>query len=300
MPVDLPGAVRRGLRGHLPRLTSPVSPPVTLKTKDAWVGRLIHWCDQQDIDLSQACIADRLQLDHALLQRIDQALEQLGWQKLAFDPRGLSRIEQMQQGAGEHKQAGASPRERRVLMRAHPGLLPGFSSAPLACQLALDWDGPSLPLNEGPGRLVAVENLDCFYAVDPAQLKQADQPAPWVIYRGDQQYRRGSSQLIKRALAAGWFCGYWGDFDLAGVQLALSEGYSHLLLPSLEWLQAKAQRGYLDERQEAVRPFLITYSQGLSAAHPLTPYLSLLLQDWRGLKQQRMVDQPCVWLALPR
>jgi hypothetical protein len=43
---------------------------------------------------------------------------------------------------------------------------------------------------------------------------------------------------------------YFGDYDLAGLRIALSAGYSHLLLPQYSWLTAQAIKQHHPANQQ--------------------------------------------------
>lgn len=144
---------------------------------------------------------------------------------------------------------------------------PGF---PTGVREIRDVDGRTLELAAFDA-LIQVENLDSLYDLDVTQEALGGFANPLVVYRGDSVYRQGFE-----ALAAAWderfrdqrVHLYLGDFDAAGIAIALASGASHLLLPSLGTLADKASGLHQPAAQMPHQAALRRHREGLSAAHP--------------------------------
>jgi len=106
-----------------------------------------------------------------------------------------------------------------------------------------------------------------------------------VIYRGDNHYSTACKTLLKSWLniQGSKPAIYFGDFDLAGFRIAISAGYSHLLLPEYHYLAKHViKQHYPDNQQE--------YLTNLERDCPVgwQPLLSLMCDKRAGLRQQKM------------
>ena len=130
---------------------------------------------------------------------------------------------------------------------------------------------------------MVVENLDCFYQLHAFTLQLPYQQA-LIIYRGDKLYSKGC-----KALKAAWLkqnkpALYFGDFDAKGVSIALNEGYSAMLLPDFTCLQQHASTAMLPDKQLG----FIAAIKAKTVAAELQPYMQLLCEQLKGLRQQNM------------
>ena len=100
--------------------------------------------------------------------------------------------------------------------------------------------------------LLIVENRDSFN--DWFAFKHyASLPNPLVIYRGDKHHSTACKTLLRSWLNTQGHkpAIYFGDCDLAGLRIATSAGYSHLLLPEYSWLtQHVIKQHYPDIQQK--------------------------------------------------
>lgn len=281
----LPGNVNRWLRDKEAR----VRRERRVKVKRGKIlTRLIQWCLDQDLP-SDLCPANSLQLNEfyltpELLDAIDQRQRLLGHHSFRDDLSDKTRMEQAQQSDQEDKQQGLKPRENRVLV---------YLPKPLPFELTgqiqvVDLDVTALDLSRF-SRLIAVENLDCFYELADFCLSlQADD---LIVYRGDTLYARGVKKLRQTWQALhpddkAHPMIYFGDFDPAGVKIAISEGYQQLLLPPDAELEEHARPLMNPEKQDAFNHTLQTYQPQLNPA--LQTLLPILKQ--RGLRQQKVQD----------
>ncbi|OOV87324.1 DUF7281 domain-containing protein [Oceanospirillum linum] len=279
----LPGNVNRWLRDKEAQVRREHRAKVK---RGKTLTQLIQWCLDQDLP-SDLCPANSLQLNEfyltaELLNAIDQRQRLLGHHSFRDDLSDKTRMEQAQQSDQEDKQQGLKPRENRVLV---------YLPKPLPCELTgqipvVDLDVTALDLSRF-SRLITVENLDCFYRL--ADFCLSPQSDDLIVYRGDQLYARGVKKL-RQAWQALYPDDkthpmiYFGDFDPAGVKIAISEGYQQLLLPPDDQLEAHARPLMNPEKQDTSNHTLQTYRAQLNPA--LQTLLPTLKQ--RGLRQQKM------------
>ncbi|GKW49071.1 DUF7281 domain-containing protein [Halomonas sp. NCCP-2165] len=264
--------VARGLH-RAPRVT---------KANGKALDEVLELLDEWHIDPGWRRSRAGLSFDRDLLTDIEERLFLSGEPALDIRLGGLTSAEQARHGSVEDKSNREAPRARRVLVSL-PAALPRPGIAPEPREVRdLDWrrlDPAAFDV------LVQVENLDSFYdLVEPSG--PATGARPLVCYRGDSHYGGGFAALADAWAATGKPHGYLGDFDAKGVSLALGSGATHLLLPPLETLAARACAEHQPSRQQEYQPALGDHAARLPAGHPLVPYLRLLLGQQRGLRQQ--------------
>jgi hypothetical protein len=132
--------------------------------------------------------------------------------------------------------------------------------------------------------LVIVENRDSFndwFEYQP----YTNLSKPLVIYRGDKHHSTACKILLKIWLNTqnNKPTIYFGDFDLAGLRIAISGGYSHLLLPEYKWLEEKLIKLHNPDVQQK-------YFARLEQDCPESwkHLLSLMSNTRAGLRQQKM------------
>ena len=137
--------------------------------------------------------------------------------------------------------------------------------------------------------LVIVENRDSFNDWFEYQSYTCLSNA-LVIYRGDKHHSTACKRLLKSWLntQSNKPAIYFGDGDLAGLRIATSASYSHLLLPEFNWFEENIiKQHYPDNQQKYLARLQQDCPQGWK--HLLT-----LMSDKRaGLRQQKMFQ---TWL----
>ncbi|MGJ7456804.1 DUF7281 domain-containing protein [Halomonas sp. RA08-2] len=253
------------------------------KKRSKVVDEIVAWCEAHDIELGPRLTHGRLHLDRDLLTRIEETLTALGEPSMEADLSGLTSAEQARLGNREQKSVRESPREQRVLASLSTGVSrPGLVSRPRDV-LDLDWRDISLDAFD---TLIQVENLDGFYAFDPAIPALAGWHRPLVLYRGDRHYGGGFARVANAWASHGRTHLYLGDFDAAGLHNALGSAATHLLLPSLAFLASQASGEQLPAEQYPLQASLRDHADRLPAEHPLAGHFRLLLGEQRGLLQQ--------------
>jgi hypothetical protein len=138
--------------------------------------------------------------------------------------------------------------------------------------------------------LVIVENRDSFN--DWFEYKHDVSLAnPLVIYRGDKHHSTACKRLLRRWLHTQGHkpSVYFGDCDLAGLRIAVSAGYSHLLLPEYTWLSKHLIKPHYPVPQHK-------YLARLERDCPTgwQPLLHLMRDKRAGLRQQKMYQTPLI------
>ena len=251
-----------------------------VKTGVKAAKQTLQWCIEHDL-----APGNSLQLPHFTftltllndIARVQRQLQQACYQDALYQHSRLDNAALSQQ---ELKSIGLKPRQHRVLLKLST---PADSSLGIAADI-VDIDWQQLPFAQFDALLV-VENLDCFYQLDAFTLALPYKQI-LMIYRGDKLYSKGC-----KALKAAWLKQnkpvlYFGDFDAKGVSIALNEGYSAMLLPTLATLQQQANIIMLPDKQ-------LSFIAGISAKEVsaiFAPYLQILCQQRKGLRQQNMAS----------
>ncbi len=159
----------------------------------------------------------------------------------------------------------------------------------LSQQINIELDVSKLTL-ENFDCLVIVENRDSFNDWFEYQ-SYFSLSSQLVIYRGDKYYSTACKTLLKKWLntQAHKPSIYFGDCDLAGLRLAISGGYSHLLLPEYNWLAKRLIKQHYPDSQQK-------YFAKLEQDCPKDwrQLLMLMGDSQAGLRQQKMYQTPLI------
>ncbi|MGO2148714.1 DUF7281 domain-containing protein [Halomonas sp.] len=292
--MNLPGRARNGLNGVAREL---LRQPTVEKPRSQWVGDVVAWCHQHDIDLTSRITSKTLRFDAALLAQINDVLDSARIAPLGRSLSGLTSAAQAKEGVEEDKATRESPRARRVLVSFPPQPIAGLAIEPRAIR---DIDVQTLKLSAFSA-MIQVENLDSFYEFSPDIAALSGYVNPLVVYRGDSHYGGGFALLADAWRKTQRPHIYAGDFDVKGVTLALDSNATHLLLPTIEWLAQNATPLHVPAEQFSYQRRLRKQLASLPSAHPLREYLTLLLEKQRGLKQQWSEGEVvCVGLPVVR
>lgn len=263
----------------------------SLSLKTQAMQELLAWCATHELPTGRWVTGSKVIFDHAVLELINETLQQLGQPTIEQALSGLSRYEQGQLGNREDKNT-SRPREGRVLVLQPDASaigLPILQQSP--AELVLDVAVEQLDLQR-PVSLLVVENLDMFYRC--LQLhRSGEQVLPQlcadalVVYRGHQHDAAAVKALVGYFAATQRPTCYLGDFDPAGLNIALDLGCEHTLLPGLALLQDRSYTERYNPEQQPDFERLLQRSQHWPADLAVQDFLQILLQDQRSLRHQR-------------
>lgn len=264
----------------------------SVKTKLKVLQEILGWCIQLDLVNETSLNKPEFILTGELLNQIAATQGQLNQASFREDLKNKSRLDQAELSNQEQKTVGQSPRYNRFLMRLPQPITSGLSFLAQFIDMRLE----QLDLNQF-SRLLVVENLDCFYELEKFAITET--PELLVVYRGDKTSSQGCKALRKAWLATNKPACYFGDFDPAGVRIALAgKTYQSMLLPKLDALKDKASAAMLPNEQ-------LKYLPSLAKQTNLTAEFQnycQTLQELKALRQQKMQGMALVevgiWLKL--
>ena len=293
MSVDLAQSVRRVLQRVKAQLQK--DQRVEREAKLVGMQQLRAWCDQHDLATATWFTAKTVSFDVTIMQTIEQTLRELGLAGLAVDISQQDRFAQSDSGVAEYKTSGLAPTEKRVLMaQANCGAyFPEWVTEPPS-QWVMDVDWQTLQLKQFSDVLI-VENRDAFYAyfaLHPQRYILPEQGLnALVIYRGDGDESKGCKALREACVLAGKNLIYFGDYDSAGLNIALNGGYSHIMLPLDAYLFEQANDIAQDAKQIHLTQSVDAFARELSAENSLKKLLVHNTKNQKGLRQQAFKGQ---------
>lgn len=259
-----------------------------VKTSGKVVQQILSWCIEHELVPGNSLQLPQFTFNLALLNDIARVQRQLQQACYLDAPDQHSRLDNAARSQQELKSIGLKPRQQRVLLKLNTPVDSGLGTA--AEFIDIDWQ--QLPLAQFDALLV-VENLDCFYQLHAFTLQLTYQQ-PLIIYRGDKLYSKGCKALKTAWLKQNKPAIYFGDFDAKGVSIALNEGYSAMLLPDIATLQPHASSAMLPDKQLS----FITAIKAKTVASQFQPYLQILCEQLKGLRQQNMRGMLLISLSL--
>ena len=272
------------------RLELQFQPEVVRPMKNASLKHLEKWCQYHDLETlywlsgSKACFTPQV------LSSIDTLLTALGQPLIDQVHSGQSSLEQAKHGYTENKNR-SRPMQGRLLVlvsNVDDWQPAGLLQTPTELVLNIHYNQLDLDVYD---RLLVVENLDVFCQCLELQREGCYQLPPFygatlIVYRGHQHDANTVVRLIKTFRLRNKATVYFGDFDAAGLGISLRDGYSHILLPELEFLAEYAHAAHNPSEQLQQIKWLQRRTLDMPANKPLYSYLKIILQEQRGLKQQ--------------
>ena len=263
-----------------------------IKTNLKTFQEILNWCINLDLIAESSLHKPEFILTGELLNLIADTQRQLNQTCFREDLTNKTRLEQASLSNQEQKRKGRTPRYNRFLMRLPQPIASGLNFSAQFIDVRLE----QLDLNQFT-RLLVVENLDCFYELEKFAI--TEMPEQLVVYRGDKTSSQGTKELRKAWLAANKPACYFGDFDPAGVRIALAgKTYQSILLPKLDVFQKIASAAMLPNEQ-------LKYLPSLKKQTDLMPEFKnycQTLQELKALRQQKMQGMALVevgiWLKL--
>ncbi|MBU1620665.1 MAG: DUF2220 domain-containing protein [Gammaproteobacteria bacterium] len=258
------------------RLKASGSERVNTRTKS--VQQVLLWCIEHDLVPGNSLQVPQFTFNLTLLNDIAAVQQRFKQACFQDDTQHKSRMDNAVNHHQELKSIGLKPRQHRVLLKLNTPANTGLGVT--AECIDIDWQQLTLSSYD---TLLVVENLDCFYQLQRFALELTCQQ-PLIIYRGDRLYSKGCT-----ALKAAWLkqhkpALYFGDCDAKGLSIALNEGYSAMLLPDLVTLQQQVSPAMLPDKQLKFIPAL----KAKRITHAFTPYLQVVCEQLKGLRQQNM------------
>lgn len=245
-----------------------------IKTNLKTFQEILDWCINLDLIAESSLHKPEFILTGELLNLIADTQRQLNQTCFREDLTNKTRLEQASLSNQEQKRKGRTPRYNRFLMRLPQPIASGLNFSAQFIDIRLE----QLDLNQFT-RLLVVENLDCFYELEKFAI--TEMPEQLVVYRGDKTSSQGTKELRKAWLAANKPACYFGDFDPAGVRIALAgKTYQSILLPKLDLLQKTAKAAMLPNEQ-------LKFLPNLAKQTDLTEEFQNYCQTLQGLKALR-------------
>ena len=252
---------------------------------------ILNWCDNLEFKPGRWVNPEKTyQFDREYIEQINQTLLDEGYASF-FDDFSLDNHRSAAQRTPYEKQGKLKPTHHLVLSAVTDGVVLDtinqyfYSSQ----QFNIELDISQLKLDTF-GCLVVVENRDSLN--DWFDYKSYIKlPNPLVIYRGDKHHSTACKTVLKRWLnmQRSKPAIYFGDYDLAGLRIATSAGYSHLLLPEYKWLTEQVIKQHYPDNQ-------LKYLARLEQDCPKgwLPLLALMSNSRAGLRQQNMFQTSLV------
>lgn len=252
---------------------------------------LLDWCRAQDVPTHDWVTASKLLFSPQVLQVINETLQLLGQPPIGTVHSGQNRYQQAQASNREDKNS-SRPRAGRVLvLQPDAGNLALTVLQQPQTDLVLDIPADQLDVHTPPCLLV-VENLDMFYHClehhrSGSQRLPAECDNALIVFRGYQHDAQSVIALVQQFNALGKPTYYLGDFDPAGLNIALDHGYSHLLLPELSLLNQGSYTARIEPKQQEDFERLQRRSRSWPQNHALQAHLQVLLEQQQSLRHQR-------------
>jgi hypothetical protein len=253
------------------------------------LNEVLTWCDNQEFKPGKWIKQHKaFCFDRAYIEQINLSLVGAGYASIFADFSHDDHKSAAQKSSNE-KQGKLKPTHHLVLVAVvQTSLLDATAESYYQSnQLNMELDINELQLHRFDG-LVVVENRDSFN--DWWQYQANTQLTnPLVIYRGDKHDSTACKKLLKRWLSIQSTKPsiYFGDYDLAGLRIATSAGYSHLLLPEYNcFADSLIQQHYPAEQ--------LKYLLGLERDCPSgwRALFNMMSNKHAGLRQQNMYQLP--------
>tara|TARA_R110000751_G_scaffold3930_5_gene18508 strand:+ start:38792 stop:39574 length:783 start_codon:yes stop_codon:yes gene_type:complete len=223
-------------------------------TKVATVKDIIKWCEHEDIKPGKWLVASKkYRFSREAINKIRDAYLVV-MAKDIFADFSEDTHQSASFKSADEKQGKIKPTDHLILVALNNNAcFDGFQQAFYKSgQVNVELDLGELDFT-GYDSLVIIENRDSFNDWHLFQTQIAcELGTVLAIYRGDSHYSVAATKLLKH-----WRLSrherpviYFGDFDLAGLRIAVSSQCSHLLLPPLNWLKTNLISQHYPEEQQ--------------------------------------------------
>ncbi len=249
------------------------------------LNEVLNWCDDLEFQPGKWLNPNKTyQFDREYVAQIDQTLLDEGYASIFEDFSQDNHRSAAQRNPNE-KQGQLKPTHHLILVAATAAKILDVVGQYfyLSEQINIELDVTQLKLDNFDS-LVIVENRDSFNDWFEYQ-SYSGLSNQLVIYRGDKHHSTACKTLLKKWLntQANKPSIYFGDCDLSGLRLAISGGYSHLLLPEYNWLaKSLIKQHYPDSQQKYVAKL------EQDCPKDWRQLLMLMSGSRAGLRQQKM------------
>ncbi len=253
------------------------------------LNEILNWCDDLEFQPGKWLKPNKIyRFDREYIAQINQTLLDEGYASI-FDNFNQDNHRSAAQRNPDEKQGKRKPTHHLILAAVTDRVALGAINQYfyLSQQTNIELDVSQLKL-ETFECLVVVENRDSFN--DWFEFKHYVSLAnPLVIYRGDKHHSTACKTLLRRWLNTQGHKPsiYFGDYDLAGLRIATSAGYSHLLLPEYTWLSQHLIKPHYPDNQHK---YLARLERDCPTGWQLL--LHLMGEKRAGLRQQKMYQTP--------
>jgi hypothetical protein len=265
---------------------------VTAQTKASHaLTEILSWCEESEFRPGKWIRAKQTyRFEQSQIDKIEHILLQQGFASI-YDKFDQDTHQSASHRNPNEKQGKIKPTQHLVLAAVtQKTALDAMQQHLYTCQqVNIELDVTRLNLDSFES-LVVVENRDSFndwFEYQP----YTNLSKPLVIYRGDKHHSTACKTLLKSCLSAqsNKPAIYFGDFDLAALRIAVSAGYTQLLLPAYARLAAQAIKQHYPSNQEK-------YLTKLQRDCPTgwQPLLHLMGNKRAGLRQQKMYQTPLI------
>lgn len=255
------------------------------------LNEVISWCSESEITPGKWMKPNQAyRFDKEYIQQINHILVAAKYANI-FDNFQQDTHQSAAQRNPNEKQAHLKPTHHLVLtaITSQAALDSLAQELYSSQQLNVELDISQLKLDHY-ACLVVIENRDSFndwFAFQPfSPITNA-----LVVYRGDKYHSTACKALLNtwQRTQGDKASIYFGDYDLAGLRIAISAGYSHLLLPALNSLSKVVMHQYYPDKQQK---FLSRLIQDCPIGWQAL--LTLMRNNRAGLRQQKMYQTPLV------
>ncbi|WP_158971696.1 Wadjet anti-phage system protein JetD domain-containing protein [Paraglaciecola sp. L3A3] len=261
--------------------------PCSVVKPSAALTEILIWCEDLEFKPGQWLKANKsYQFDRQYIADINQILVEDKFASI-FDNFSKDNHQSAAQRNPNEKQAKIKPTHHFILSAVIAKSILNSVTQELysVSQINMELDLEKLPLDHFDS-LVVIENRDSFndWYKFSAYAGLANE---LVVYRGDRYHSTACKTLLKtwREKYKDKAVIYFGDFDLAGLRIAISGGYSHLLLPDSTWLSEHLiKQHYPEEQDKYLARLKLECPQGWRSL------LGMMSEKRAGLRQQKMYN----------
>ncbi|PKG93031.1 hypothetical protein [Paraglaciecola sp. MB-3u-78] len=253
------------------------------------LNEILNWCDNLEFQPGKWLKPNKMyRFDREYITQINQTLLDEGYASI-FDNFNQDNHRSAAQRNPNEKQGQLKPTHHLIL-----GAFTDTNTLDVMSQALYSSQQINIELDI---RQLALDNFDCLIVVENRDSfndwfeykSYTNLSSPLVIYRGDKHHSTACKRLLKNWLSTqgNKFAIYFGDYDLAALRIAISGGYTHLLLPEYQYLVEQCIKQHYPDNQHK---YLARLEQ--NCPEVCQPLLQLMRDKRAGLRQQKMYLTP--------